>query len=113
MRAVLLSLTAALLVFACSKSDQASSDTDASEAGPGEDGSTADCTDIGGTCVPYTTTCPLPQQNAALCGNTVMLCCLSTAPAALPTSPDSGVQPPGDDAAASPPADSSSGAPNG
>jgi hypothetical protein len=112
MRPVLLSLTAALLVFACSKSDQASPDAEASEASPGDDGSTMDCTDIGGTCVPYTTSCPLPQQNAALCGNTVMLCCLSTAPAAPPTSPDGGVQPaPGDDAAP-PPADASS-APNG
>jgi hypothetical protein len=111
MRPLLVSVTAALLLFACSNKNQASPEADASEAGPDDDGSTGDCTNIGGTCVPYTTTCPLPQQNASLCGNTVMLCCLSTAPAGPPTpGPDSGGQEPADDAG-TPPVDAN--APNG
>jgi hypothetical protein len=57
---------------------------------PAEDASTSPCTSLGGTCAPYTTTCPLPQQNATLCGDTVLLCCLPVGVAQPEGTPDGG-----------------------
>src|ERR1700689_2976995 len=83
---------AALVLLACSSSSQATSPDDASMPSPAEDASTAPCVSLGGMCVPYTTTCPLPQQNPTLCGDTVLVCCLpvGTPPPMAP--PDSGAQ---------------------
>ncbi|MGO9837169.1 MAG: hypothetical protein ACLP1X_23480 [Polyangiaceae bacterium] len=90
---------AALLLFACSSSSQATSVTDASMSTPAEDASTAPCTSLGGTCGPYTTTCPLPQQNTTLCGDTVLLCCLPIGTGEPVATPEGGGQA-GDDAGA-------------
>jgi hypothetical protein len=95
MRSTLLLLTASLLVtLACSSSSSSTVAEDAS-ALPAEDASSAPCTSAGGTCVPYTTTCPVLQQNATLCGDSVMLCCLPPEDAAPIISPgvDSGTGP--------------------
>jgi hypothetical protein len=71
---------AAYAMVACS-TRASDAPSDAGEAAAPDDGSTAPCTTMGGTCVPYTQACPVPQQNTELCGSTVLLCCL----------PDSGV----------------------
>ena len=75
MRSVLPLLAASLAVLACSSSSQSTAGTDAS-APPAEDASTVPCTSLGGTCVPYSSPCPVLQQNATLCGDSVLLCCL-------------------------------------
>ncbi len=77
MRSALPPLTAwlAVVTFACSTSSPSTAGTDAS-APPAEDASTVPCTSLGGTCVTYSTPCPVLQQNATLCGDSVLLCCL-------------------------------------
>ncbi len=115
MRSYWLTLAMPLFLLACSSSTQGASSGDASMVAPDDDGSAAGCTNLGGMCVPYTTTCPLPQQNATLCGDTVMLCCLPVGSAPPVANPDSGVVPvPVDDSGGGPPpADGSADAPNG
>jgi hypothetical protein len=72
-----LSLAALLAVGACSSKPSASSG-DAGEDAAEEDASTAACTSIGGTCQPSLTPgCPLLQQNPTLCGDVLLVCCLS------------------------------------
>jgi len=93
MRSGFLALTGPLLLVACSSGSTGASVADAYAPAPAEDGGTGACTSLGGTCVPYTTTCPLPQQNATLCGDTVLLCCLPP-PGVVPEAlPDSGAAP--------------------
>jgi|SRR5580704_9749167 hypothetical protein len=62
-------------LLACSSSSAPGSTGDAS-APPAEDASTAPCLSLGGTCVSYQTACPVLQQNTALCGDSVLICCL-------------------------------------
>ena len=63
-------------VGACS-SKSSGSPVDAGDEGSEDDGSTASCTSIGGTCVSSLSPgCPLLQQNPTLCGNVVLVCCL-------------------------------------
>lgn len=82
-------LSICLLLGACTDQQPPSSEADSGDGLGAEDGSTAGCTIAGGTCVPYSQACPLPQQNTVLCGSTVLLCCL---PAVSPP-PGGGVQP--------------------
>ena len=84
------------ILLACSSSSQSTVGSDAS-ALPAEDASSIGCTSAGGTCVPYTSPCPVLQQNATLCGDSVLICCLPAADAApfIPGGPDTGA-PPGD-----------------
>jgi len=65
-----------MLLGACSHEAVLSGALDSGEVQTAEDGSTAGCTSQGGTCVPYVEACPPPQQSAALCEDTVLLCCL-------------------------------------
>lgn len=70
-------MTASLLLLgACSNQAASAAAQDSGEALTAQDGSTVGCTSLGGTCVPYTQGCPPPQQNTALCENTILLCCL-------------------------------------
>jgi len=113
MRPVLLSLVASLALLACSSGDKATVAAEASVT-PADDGSTVACTSMGGTCEPYTTTCPLPQQNPTLCGDTVLLCCLPVAPV-VPQGPGGGTEagPAPGDAGGPGPADAPYDAPGG
>ena len=45
--------------------------------------------------MPYTSPCPVLQQNAALCGDSVLICCLPPVDAApfIPSGPDTGATP--------------------
>jgi hypothetical protein len=62
---------------ACSSHSAGSASVDSGDQGGGDDGSTAACTSVGGTCAPIaTSSCPLLQQNAVLCGNVILVCCL-------------------------------------
>jgi len=73
-----LSLAALLTVAACG-SKQSASPADAGEDADEGDGSTAACTSIGGTCQPtLAPRCPLLQQNPTLCGDVLLVCCVST-----------------------------------
>jgi hypothetical protein len=72
--ACLLASVTASLTSGCSNNQPTTSPSDASIAA--QDGSSAPCTSMGGVCIPYTTSCPVLQQNATLCGDSVMLCCL-------------------------------------
>src|SRR5580704_13814928 len=77
--AVLLLLAAALSVpLACSTKSPSPAATgdDASMTVVDEAGSPAACANQGGTCVTFETECPVLQQNAVLCGDSVMICCL-------------------------------------
>ncbi len=92
MRSLRLLVTACLAVtLACSSSSGSSAGPDAS-APPGDDASMVPCTSAGGTCMPYTGSCPVLQQNATLCGDSVLLCCLPPDDAGtfVPPGPDSG-----------------------
>lgn len=61
---------------ACSSQPASSSAVDAGDEGA-DDGSTAGCTGVGGTCEPLASSgCPLLQQNTELCGNVILVCCL-------------------------------------
>jgi hypothetical protein len=76
-RTVFVVVTAALAVpLGCSTKDEPASADDAEPKLPAEDGSSAACTDLGGTCVTFQQSCPVAQQNPALCGDSVMICCL-------------------------------------
>jgi hypothetical protein len=80
------------ITVACSSSSSPSTGTSDASAPPGDDASMVPCTSAGGTCVSYTTTCPVLQQNPTLCGNSVLLCCLPPDDAGtfVPPGPDSG-----------------------
>ncbi len=69
-------VAAASTILACSSSSSSGSSSDASAALPAEDASTAPCLSLGGTCVSYQTSCPVLQQNTALCGDSLLICCL-------------------------------------
>jgi hypothetical protein len=61
---------------ACSSHPAASSALDSGDQGA-DDGSTAGCTGVGGTCEPLASSgCPVVQQNTELCGNVILVCCL-------------------------------------
>jgi hypothetical protein len=61
---------------ACSSQPASSSAVDSGDQGA-DDGSTAGCTGVGGTCEPLASSgCPLLQQNTQLCGNVILVCCL-------------------------------------
>jgi hypothetical protein len=95
MRSPRLLLTACIAItLACSSSSSPSNGSSDASAPPGEDASTVPCTSAGGTCVPYTTTCPVLQQNPTLCGDSVLLCCLPPEDAGtfIPPGPDSSTQ---------------------
>jgi hypothetical protein len=81
---------AAVLVAlgACSSHSASPAIADAGGAG-GDDGSTVDCTSVGGTCESFMTGCPLLQQNPALCGNVILVCCLPPGGETV-TGPDAG-----------------------
>jgi hypothetical protein len=113
-----------LLAFAaCSSSSASSAPVDASAQG--DDGSTAGCTSIGGTCESYAAGCPILQQNGALCGNVILVCCLppggptlgtpeaggemDAAPMGMPA--EAGTPTPPDDATVPPPPPKDAGAP--
>lgn len=83
------SLTATL---ACSSSSQSGGGDDAS-ALPAEDASMVPCTSQGGVCQPYTATCPVLQQNATLCGDSVLVCCLPQGGGVIEPPGDSGTGP--------------------
>jgi hypothetical protein len=91
----------ALATLACSNNQPTTVTSDASL--PAADASNAPCTSVGGTCIPYTTTCPVLQQNTGLCGDSVMICCLPADDAGPFFPEDSGA---GEDAG-EPPADAS------
>ena len=93
MRPRLLLITASLsATLACSSSSGSSGSTDASTL-PAEDASMAPCTSQGGVCQPYTASCPVLQQNATLCGDSVLLCCLPAGGGVIEPPPDSGSGP--------------------
>ena len=50
---------------------EASTDANVDEAG-----SVEACMNAGGTCQTFDMECPILQQNTALCGDSVMICCL-------------------------------------
>jgi hypothetical protein len=61
---------------ACSSHPASSSPVDSGDQGA-NDGSTAGCTGVGGTCEPLASSgCPVVQQNTELCGNVILVCCL-------------------------------------
>ena len=86
MRLSLPSLAASLLMLGCASNSATPvgvpAAQDSGEVLPAaDDGSTAGCTSLGGTCVPYSdNTCPEPQQNPTLCENVILLCCLPASP---------------------------------
>ncbi|HTB76921.1 MAG TPA: hypothetical protein VK762_26940 [Polyangiaceae bacterium] len=64
-------------LVACSNHSTPSAAVDSGDQGGGDDGSTAGCTSLGGTCEPIAAAgCPLLQQNDVLCGNVILVCCL-------------------------------------
>jgi hypothetical protein len=73
-----LSLAALLAVAACGSKQSATAADGGDDASEG-DASTAACTSIGGTCQPTVAPdCPLLQQNPTLCGDVLLVCCVST-----------------------------------
>ncbi len=90
---MLLWITASLsATLACSSSSGSSGSSDAS-ALPAEDASMVPCTSQGGVCQPYTASCPVLQQNATLCGDSVLICCLPEGGGIIEPPPDSGSGP--------------------
>jgi hypothetical protein len=66
-----------VVLGACSSPAASSAPADSGDEGVADDGSTAGCTSVGGTCEPIGTgSCPILQQNAQLCGNVILVCCL-------------------------------------
>jgi hypothetical protein len=62
---------------ACSSSSSASDTADAAGPVGEDDGSTAGCTSLGGTCTPASAPgCAPLEQNPSLCGNVILVCCL-------------------------------------
>ena len=107
MRPVVLFFAAALI--ACSSKHTDTSTAEASTEIPAEDGSTAGCTSLGGVCMPYTTsTCPVLQRDQILCNDTVLVCCLPSAPPGTITVPEAGPQPEPDSGPPEPPVDAAS-----
>ncbi len=80
---------------ACSSKSTSRVSADAGDQGAGDDGSTASCTSVGGTCELFSAGCPPLQQNPALCGNVILVCCLPPGGETIAV-PDAGG---GDDAA--------------
>lgn len=64
------------LPLACSTKDEPAAADDSGQVLAAEDGSTAPCTDLGGACVTFQVSCPVEQQNPALCGDSLLICCL-------------------------------------
>lgn len=89
---------------ACSSHPASSGPADSGNQGVADDGSTAACTSVGGTCEPIGTgSCPILQQNAELCGNVILVCCLPPGGGIVTGTDagegaDSGVTPPAPDA---------------
>ena len=75
-----LSFSRSLLLVAlgaCSSQPASSAPADSGAELVADDGSTAPCTSVGGTCEPIGTgACPILQQNAELCANVILVCCL-------------------------------------
>jgi hypothetical protein len=98
MRPASLSWIVPLFALSACGSSSASSSPQDSGLLAAEDGSTAGCTGVGGTCIPYTGSCPVAQQDTALCENSILICCLPPGGEKLPTPEggDEGGPPPGD-----------------
>jgi hypothetical protein len=77
------------MLGACSDQFAPTAEVDAGDVLPAEDGSPAGCAAVGGTCVSYQTGCPLPQQNSALCEDSVLICCLQPGGEQLPDAGES------------------------
>jgi hypothetical protein len=91
---MLLLITASLsATLACSSSSGSSGSSDASTFLPAEDASMVPCTSQGGVCQPYSASCPVLQQNATLCGDSVLICCLPEGGGVIEPPPDSGSGP--------------------
>ncbi len=72
-----LSRSLVLVALGACSSPASSVPADSGIEGVADDGSTAPCTSVGGTCEPIGTgACPILQQNAELCGNVILVCCL-------------------------------------
>jgi hypothetical protein len=70
-------LVALAALAACSSTSNGADVADAGGAAVDEDGSTAGCTSLGGTCSPSSAPgCPPLEQNSSLCGNVILVCCL-------------------------------------
>jgi hypothetical protein len=92
--------TLALVAVGACSSKQSAAPGDAGDNVSEGDGSTADCTSIGGTCQPSLSPgCPLLQQNPTLCGNVLLVCCLLASDASIEEGDDAAVS----DAATVPP----------
>jgi hypothetical protein len=75
-RSAWLLVPSVLAMAACTKQEPPSGDPEGGDIQAADDGNAGGCATAGGTCVPYTQACPLPQQDTTLCGSTIMLCCL-------------------------------------
>jgi hypothetical protein len=88
------SLSRTLLLVAlaaCSSKAASSAPADSADASGADDGSTANCTSVGGTCEPFSAgSCPILQQNAELCGDVLLVCCLPPGGETV-VGPDSGL----------------------
>ncbi len=56
---------------------------------PVPDGGSPACANAGGQCVPFSSNCPILQQNFVLCADSLLICCLPPGGETLPQ-PDSG-----------------------
>lgn len=79
----------AVVLAACSSSSAGGTASGGDDAS-GDDGSTAGCTSVGGVCQPFSMNCPIEQQNTALCGDSLLVCCLPPDGETLPNPPDGG-----------------------
>src|SRR5271170_2194968 len=88
-------LPASLLLIAfgaCSSHSSSATNYTASDGGGADDGSTAACTSVGGTCEAYSAGCPIVQQNPELCGDVLLVCCLPPGGETV-AGPDAGAEP--------------------
>jgi hypothetical protein len=93
MRPRLFLLAASLATTLACSNNSGGGGIDASTFLPAQDASMDPCTSQGGVCQPYTQSCPVLQQNTALCGDSVLICCLPEGGAIIEGAPDSGTEP--------------------